>query len=56
MKKIATNPARTIEITVSMNLTPLRKIETVVDSEEAFCFNGRDEILVFIWISILVKG
>ena len=48
MKKIATNPARTIESTVSINLTPLRNSETVVESDEASCFNGRDEILVFI--------
>src|ERR1044071_3868132 len=56
MKNIPTNPARTIETIVSIKLTPLWNSDTVFETSEAFCFNGRDEILVFIWISILVKG
>jgi len=56
MKKTATNPARTIESTVSINLTPLRNNETLVDSTEALRLNGRDVILVFIWTSILRNG
>src|SRR5215216_397359 len=55
MKNIATNPARTIETIVSINLTPLWNSDTFFETSEAFC-NGRDEILVFIKISILVKG
>ena len=48
MKNIATNPARTIETIVSIILTPLWNSDTFFETSEVFCFNGMDEILVFI--------